>query len=83
MGLRAIADAEGIAVAEEAIRREAEKMTSFRAPKSDNKNSEEEETAAERIEDTKEWKNAKYALEMDAAVDWLRRNVKVVRVPEG
>eukprot|EP00466_Bigelowiella_natans_P003834 jgi/Bigna1/71029/fgenesh1_pg.14_\ len=72
LGLRAIADAEKLTPDESEVRSIAEKSISMR-PK-DNEMGDEE-----KIEETKEWRSAKHTLEMDAAVDWVKSNVELVR----
>mmetsp|Transcript_9128 Transcript_9128/g.22398 ORF Transcript_9128/g.22398 Transcript_9128/m.22398 type:complete len:613 (-) Transcript_9128:57-1895(-) len=77
MGLRAIADAEGIIAPDEEVKKEAEKTIHLRGPR--RKDGKDQGEPAEKIEDSKEWRNAKYALEMDNAVNWLKEKVNVIR----
>uniref|UniRef100_A0A7S3ZA96 Trigger factor ribosome-binding bacterial domain-containing protein n=1 Tax=Lotharella globosa TaxID=91324 RepID=A0A7S3ZA96_9EUKA len=79
MGLRAIADSEGL-VADEALVRERAKQARAQKKANPVTAGKVEGKEEEKLEDSKEWSSAKYAIEMDMAFDWLKKHVVIERI---
>jgi len=80
LGLRAIVASEGISIDEELIREQAMQIVEMnKGNESQGKvvNGNGNDKEEEKLEDSKEWRSAKHAMEMDAAVEWLRDNIKI------